>query len=115
MREHAAQVAEINSEIEFRTAKQTFLSIREPVVLPDDASSMAKSYLAKGLLGQIKQLRLEVELEQRRLMAISLHSQKRIKKLSKELRMLESEEELRKTTEDVIRAELAKMRSKKSL
>ena len=115
MRKHAAQVAEINIKIEFRTAKQTFLSIREPVVLPDDASSMAKSYLAKGLLGRIGQLRLEVELEQRRLMAISLHSQKQIKELSKELRTLKSKEELRKTTKDVIRAELAKMRSKEKL
>ncbi|MCJ1422586.1 hypothetical protein MMC29_000466 [Sticta canariensis] len=64
MRNHAAQAAEVNKNMEFRPAKQSFLTIREPVVLSEDA------YAAKGLLGKISQVRLEVELERKRLMAI---------------------------------------------
>ena len=85
MRKYATQIAEVTSKIEFYTAKQTFLTIQKPLVLADNAFSMAKSYLVKGLLGQIKQLHLEVDLQQKRLMAIFLHSQKQIKELSKEL------------------------------
>lgn len=85
MRDHAAQVAEVNQEMKFRTAKQSFLTTREPVVAYEDGSPMARAYAFKGLLGRIGQVRLEVELERKRLMAISMHAYKQVKGLDKEL------------------------------
>ena len=37
MREHAAQVAEISKGLEYHTVKQSFLTIRELVILPEEA------------------------------------------------------------------------------
>ena len=63
---------------------------------------MAQAYVSKGLHGKISQVRLEVELEHRRLMAISMHAQQQIKELDKELRQLDSEQKICATTESVI-------------
>ena len=75
--------------MEFWTVPQKFLTIFEPVIAPEDALTMARAYASKGLLGRIGQVRLEVELERKRLMAISMYAHKRLKELEKELKLLD--------------------------
>ena len=62
--------------------------------MPEDAPAMARAYTSQGLLGCIGQVRLEVELEQKRLMAISMHAHKRAKELTKELKLLNDKQKI---------------------
>ena len=82
---------------------------------PEDAPMMARAYASRGLLGRIGQVRLEVELERKRLMAISMHAHKRSKELERELRLLDDEQRIRASTEIVVRQELEKMRAQERL
>ena len=109
---HAAQIAEIWHESKVQFAKQLFLSLREPVVTQEDVSAMAKAYASKGLLGRIGQVCVKVELERKRLMAISVHANRQIKELDKEIEHLDADQKLRATTKSFILAEIAKLQTK---
>lgn len=115
LREHAQGVAKLVKESDVRYAKHSFLSLRPPVIATEDESALAKAYVSKGPIGRIKQVRIETQLERKRLTLHAPYAQKRVKEMEKELKILEEEEDLRASAEAALLDQLRKTKEMERL
>lgn len=88
LRQHAQQTASLQRESGYKYASHSFLSLRAPVITPEEESVLARSYLSNRTFSRISQIRTEVELEKKRLLAIIVHATVRTRELDRELALL---------------------------
>lgn len=115
LQQHAAEAAALQRESEFKYINHSFLFLCTLIITLEEESTLARSYLSKGIFGRIDQIHTEVELEKKWLLAIVVHAKTWMQELDRELALLEKSEKVHASIENLMKDELAKMEEKKKL